>query len=414
MGRNKEKVEGMKRKIAGILLAGLLAFSGTGCAQNGEAAENSSSVSNSQSVSESTSNSQSVSESISNSQSVESTSGVSGESATTPTPTATETKERIQVSIPQKEGMQADYTSVEGIQLAPGSYLAVVAKDMDTDYWKAVKVGAQQAIDELNAALNYTGEDKITMTFEGTADSSDAEEQSNTIDLVISENPGALCLGIIDMQTCKTQLEMAAENGIPVIIVDSGVDSDLINSFCGIDNRAAGAEAARKLCEAIGDAGEIAIVAHESTTQTSIERVEGFSEEIVQNHPNVTIVQTGYSDGEQEISAMVEGMMQQYPQLKGVFCTNQQVSNETLAVLETKETAIKMVGFDYSEEQAEAIASGLQYGTVSQNPYSLGYAMIVAAARAAAGMTNDAFVDAGYQWMDQTNISSEELAIYRY
>lgn len=252
------------------------------------------------------------------------------------------------------------------------------------------------------------------MTFEGTADSSDAEEQSNTIDLVISENPGALCLGIIDMQTCKTQLEMAAENGIPVIIVDSGVDSDLINSFCGIDNRAAGAEAARKLCEAIGDAGEIAIVAHESTTQTSIERVEGFSEEIAQNHPNVTIVQTGYSDGEQEISAMVEGMMQQYPQLKGVFCTNQQVSNETLAVLETKETAIKMVGFDYSEEQAEAIASGLQYGTVSQNPYSLGYAMIVAAARAAAGMTNDAFVDAGYQWMDQTNISSEELAIYRY
>ena len=78
MGRNKEKVEGMKRKIAGILLAGLLTFSGTGCAQNGEAAENSSSVSNSQSVSESTSNSQSVSESISNSQSVESTSGVSG------------------------------------------------------------------------------------------------------------------------------------------------------------------------------------------------------------------------------------------------------------------------------------------------------------------------------------------------
>lgn len=394
----------MKRKIAGILLAGLLAFSGTGCAQNGEAAENSSSVSNSQSVSES----------ISNSQSVESTSGVSGESATTPTPTETETKERIQVSIPQKEGMQADYTSVEGIQLAPGSYLAVVAKDMDTDYWKAVKVGAQQAIDELNAALNYTGEDKITMTFEGTADSSDAEEQSNTIDLVISENPGALCLGIIDMQTCKTQLEMAAENGIPVIIVDSGVDSDLINSFCGIDNRAAGAEAARKLCEAIGDAGEIAIVAHASMTQTSIERVGGFSEEIAQNHPNVMIVQTGYSDGEQEISAMVEGMMQQYPQLKGVFCTNQQVSNETLAVLETKETAIKMVGFDYSEEQAEAIASGLQYGTVSQNPYSLGYAMIVAAARAAAGMTNDAFVDAGYQWMDQTNISSEELAIYRY
>lgn len=403
MGRIKEKVEGMKRKITGILLAGLLAFSGTGCAQNGEAAENSSSVSNSQSVSESASNSQSVGEST-----------LSTSEESTPTPTESEKEERIQVSIPQKEGMQADYTSVEGIQLAPGSYLAVVAKDMDTDYWKAVKVGAQQAIDELNAALNYTGDDKVRMTFEGSADSSDAEEQSNTIDLVISENPGALCLGIIDMQTCKTQLEMAAENGIPVIIVDSGVDSNLINSFCGIDNRSAGAEAARKLCEAIGDAGEIAIVAHESTTQTSIERVEGFSEEIAQNHPNVSIVQTGYSDGEQEISTMVEGMLQQYPQLKGVFCTNQSVSNDTLAVLEAQEISVKMVGFDYSGEQAEAITSGLEYGTVSQNPYSLGYAMIVVAARAAAGMTNDAFIDTGYQWMDQSNIASEELEIYKY
>lgn len=111
---------------------------------------------------------------------------------------------------------------------------------------------------------------------------------------------------------------------------------------------------------------------------------------------------------------MVEGMLQQYPQLKGVFCTNQSVSNDTLAVLEAQETSVKMVGFDYSEEQAEAITSGLEYGTVSQNPYSLGYAMIVAAARAAAGMTNDAFIDTGYQWMDQSNIASEELAIYKY
>ena len=85
-----------------------------------------------------------------------------------------------------------------------------------------------------------------------------------------------------------------------------------------------------------------------------------------------------------------------------------------LGVLEKQENPVKMVGFDYSEAQQEAIESGLEYGTISQNPYSLGYAMIVAAARAAGEMPVDSFIDAGYQWMDQSNIAAEGMELYRY
>lgn len=382
----------MKRKITAVLLAGLLVFSGTGCTQSKEKEESSSTSSSSQSV---------MDESVT-------------EITQTPTPTADEEKERIEVRIPQKEGMQADYVSPEGISLEPGTYVAVVAKDLSSGFWKAVKTGAQQAIDELNAVLNYTGNDKIRMTFEGTSDEDDVETQINTIDTVISENPSVLCLGIIDMDSCRAQLENAQENGIPVIIVDSGVESELVQATCGIDNRAAGAEAARKLCEAIGDSGEVGIIAHQSTTQTSVERVEGFSQEIAQNHPNVSIVQTGYTDGDQEAGAILEDMLAQHPQLKGVFCTNQQTSDDVLGVLENQENPIRMVGFDSSEEQMKAIESGLEYGTISQNPYSLGYAMVIAAARAAAEMPNDPFIDAGYQWIDSSNMNSEELTIYQY
>lgn len=383
----------MKRKITAVLLAGLLIFSATGCTQNG-GTSNQSSSSSQQSVSES----------------------VLPEETQAPTSAESESeeKEKIEVAIPEKEGMQADYVSAEGITLEPGTYLAVVAKDISTDYWKAVKTGAQQAIADLNEALGYTGDDKIRMSFEGTSDEEDVETQINTIDTVISENPAVLCLGIIDMESCAAQLETAQENGIPVIIVDSGVKSDLVQTVCGIDNRAAGAEAARKLCEAVQDSGEIGIIAHQSTTQTSVERVEGFSEEITQNHPNVTIVQTGYSDQGQDTDEVLEEMLQNHPQLKGIFCTNQQVSDEALKVLQKQETPVQMVGFDYSESQAKAITDGVEYGTISQNPYSLGYAMVIAAARAAAGMPTDAFVDAGYQWMDKNNIDSEELDIYRY
>ena len=70
------------------------------------------------------------------------------------------------------------------------------------------------------------------------------------MDAVLSENPQVLCLAAIDMGSCEAQLETAEENGIPVIILDSGVMTDeLVYTVCKTDNREAGAEAARRLSQ---------------------------------------------------------------------------------------------------------------------------------------------------------------------
>ena len=91
-----------------------------------------------------------------------------------------------------------------------------------------------------------------------------------------------------------TQLELAESNGVPVFAVDSSIDNALIVSETKTDNYKAAAEAAAKLCEAIGDSGEVALLVHSSETETGIEREKGFREEIEQNHPNVQIIDTTY------------------------------------------------------------------------------------------------------------------------
>lgn len=143
-------------------------------------------------------------------------------------------------------------------------------------FWKAVKAGAQQALDDLNASLGYTGNDKVYMTFEGPENESDTNSQINIIDSVISENPDALILGIIDQQSGQAQMEEASDSQIPVVIADSGIESDLITSTCATDHAAAAKLAADHLCEAIGNSGEVAIVAHQYNTESSVERVEAF------------------------------------------------------------------------------------------------------------------------------------------
>ena len=65
----------------------------------------------------------------------------------TPAPSATEEpeQEELSISLPEQE-LTADYTTVEGIALPPGSHIAVVVKETGSGFWKAVKAGMELAV----------------------------------------------------------------------------------------------------------------------------------------------------------------------------------------------------------------------------------------------------------------------------
>ena len=254
----------MKRRMIAVLLSGILLCSAAGCGKEA-VTDKSTAASSSQEVTEtpaaeespeaSSSSADSTAESASASTSSES-SGDEGKEAD---------KKRIEITVPHKDGMEALYDTVDGLTVEKGSYIAVVAKDLSAGFWKAVKAGAQQALDDLNASLGYTGNDKVYMTFEGPENESDTNSQINIIDSVISENPDALILGIIDQQSGQAQMEEASDSQIPVIIADSGIESDLITSTCATDHAAAAKLAADHLCEPSATAERLRLL-HISTT----------------------------------------------------------------------------------------------------------------------------------------------------
>ncbi|NCB92207.1 MAG: LacI family transcriptional regulator [Clostridia bacterium] len=332
---------------------------------------------------------------------------------------AADPEEEKEIEIPNEEDLVADYTSVNGLILEKGSHIAIVVKNTETGYWKAVKLGVDQAINDLNTSLGYTGDDKIKCTFEGPKSETDVDNQVNILDAVIAENPAVLCLSAIDMDSCEAQLEAAEENGIPVIILDSGVgNNDMITTTCATDNVAAGREAARKLCEQIGDEGEVAVMAHSELSENSKERVQGFKEEIEKNHPDVKVVKISYEpvkDTDPSIEEQMTEVLELHPELKGYFCSNEIMSVAALDILaDYQDRDIQMVGFDLGDTQADAIRDGSEAGVICQNPYGMGYATVVAGVRAALEMENEEFIDAGYQWIDKENIDLEENAKFLY
>lgn len=370
---------------------------------------------NSTSVSQSVSDSQSSSDSQESDSKSESESEETASSSVDTVSDSTDEVKKQEVTLSNSQELTEDYTTMEGITVEKGTYIAVVAKGIDSAYWNTVKAGATAAIKELNEVLGYTGNDKVRMTFEGPGDNSDVDTQINTIDAVLADNPSVLCISAIDMQSCDAQLETAQENGIPVVVIDSGVQSDMIASACATNNYAAGQLAAQKLCQSIADSGEVAIMAHQQTAQSSIDRVAGFKDEIMKNHPNVSIIQESFENKDSSVEEMVEETLNAHTNLAGYFCTNETVSVKTMEALKAADnTTIQVVGFDAGSDQIKAIEEDREYGIVCQNPYGIGYASMVSAARLAAKMPVDAYISSGFQWIDKTNIESEETQVYLY
>ena len=331
----------------------------------------------------------------------------------------------------------AAYNNVEGLNLEPGTYISIIGKDDSSSYWTNVKKGVMQAADDLNKELGYKGSDKIKVTYNAPAKSEDIDEQVNILDEELSRYPDAVGIASIDSAACSVQFDLATANGIPIISLDSGNEYKGIQCIVKTDNEDAARTGAYKLANEIGDEGQVILVVHDSNSETAKERAKSFEEEIKNNYPSVSIVETIYCDKLDDLKkkiavekdpnisedlqkAAVEKMtddevmqyyLEKYPDLKGVFGTNESSTIFALEALQKTELAgkVALVGFDISEEQIAAMKNGEIAGLVVQNPFGMGYASVVAAARTVLQSGNEAVVDTGYIWVTKDNLEDESI-----
>ena len=325
------------------------------------------------------------------------------------TPEATEVEEEKSPLIPEID----DTLSIE-----EGARIAVVSKSKKGEFWNKVKEGMEAAVKDVNEAYGFKKDKQITMTFEGPDDEEDVESQINTLDAVIAENPSVVCLSAGDMDSCQAQLEAAKENGIPVVAFDSNVsDTKLVRAFRGTDNTQIGKYAAYKLGSAIGKMGNVAVFSAQEKTQSAQERVKGFLDNIA-NYTDIKVVETVYSDQVDDMKEAMKEVLDKYPALDGVFCTNAEVSEMFLEVnKDTGENKVAMVGVDATSKQQEAIQKGEELGVLSQNPYAMGYQTMWAAIQSTAPKKEtkiDKKVLLDPVWIDAENIKSEDITNYLY
>jgi ribose transport system substrate-binding protein len=298
-----------------------------------------------------------------------------------------------------------------GGNASPGTggkpYIPVISKGFQHQFWQAVKSGAEKAAADLNAEI----------TFEGPATESEVDKQIEMLQAALDKKPAAICLAALDSQAAVPLLERAKSENIPVIGFDSGVDSDIPVTTAATDNIAAAAEAAKKMAGLIGDTGEVAIIAHDQTSRTGIDRVKGFTDEMTNNHPNIKIVDTQYGGGDHLKSTdLAKTIIQAHPNLKGFFGANE---GSIIGVLNgVKESGaegkITVIGYDSGKQQTDAIRAGTEAGAITQDPIGIGYKCVESAVKAINGETLPKTIDTGFHYYDKTNIDDPAIKALLY
>lgn len=379
----------------------------------------------------------------------------------------------------------AVYADIDDLDLEPGTYISVIGKTENSSYWRQVAAGVQQAADDINERLGYSGGDAVRVLFNAPADSEDIDEQVNILDEEMARYPDVIAIASIDENASEVQFDLAISNGIPIVAFDSGNSYQGIQCTCMTDNSRAAVTGAQKLCEAIEESGEVALLVPDSVSGNAKDRVDAFRQEISENHPGVSIVETIYMDqidqlkreaaaeqlgvsseelatwtaeaaGEEaaideaeestgtegdaaqggenspesiseeartrleDIDSLAESMsdedaviyyLEKHPDLKGCFATNDEtVLLGAQAVKSMEKTdEITVMGFDAGKDQLDALSDGSIDGLVVQNPFGMGYATVVAAARTVLEIGNEAQVDTGFVWVDAENMKDESL-----
>ena len=286
-------------------------------------------------------------------------------------------------------------------------YIPVISKGFQHQFWQAVKAGSEQAAADFD----------VEITFEGPESEAMVDKQVEMFQTALDKKPVAICLAAVDSKAFQPLLEKAQAAGIPVVGFDSGVDSDIPVTTAATDNIAAAAMAADKMSELIGGAGEVAVIAHDQTSRTGIDRVDGFVGRMDSEYGDITVVDVQYGGGDQLKSTdLAKAIIQAHPNLKGFFGANEgSIIGVLNAVAELgMEGEIVVIGYDSGQQQMDAIRSGAEAGAITQNPIGIGYKCVEAAYKAYKGESLPEMIDTGFYWYDASNIDDDEIQAVLY
>jgi ribose transport system substrate-binding protein len=276
----------------------------------------------------------------------------------------------------------------------------VIVKTKDAEFWKTVRAGAEAAGKEFG----------VNVIFDAPKDEGDIEGQIQLVNSAIERKANTIVLAACDYKKLVPVVNRAAASNIPVITIDSSLDSNKIISIIATNNIEAGKKACDKLIEISGKKCYIAIMNFVKGSASADQREEGLLTAL-KKYPGVSIAAKEYCLSDTKYSRdLTIKTLNQHPEVDTFVALNA-ISTEGVAqaVNNLKLTnKVKIVGFDSTPDEVYYMEKDIISAAVVQKPFNMGYLGVKYSVMHINGQNIPKSIDTGSVLIDKGNMYTPE------
>lgn len=276
--------------------------------------------------------------------------------------------------------------------------VALVVKSTQSEFFRSVFAGAEAAAAEYN----------LELTIAGPETEEDYEAQNQLIAQAVEAGAEAIVFSAIDHEENAAAIDAAAQAGVQIVTIDSGVGSDQVSTYIGTNNYAAGQMAAHAILERVSGPLYVGVVNYDVSTANGQERERGAADAFAASgRAQITaVVNTLTEAGQaQEDTA---ALLTAHPEINVLLALNEPTSVGAARAVEELGLSeeVFFVGFDSNVVTVDGLQDGSVDALVVQNPYAMGYLGVESAYQLLTGQGGSLAetVDTSTQVVDRSNL----------
>lgn len=286
--------------------------------------------------------------------------------------------------------------------------IAVIPKGTTHEFWKSIHAGAVKARRELDLEIIWKGPLK----------EDNREDQIALVETFIARGVSGIVLAPLDDTALRVPVANAVRNGIPVVIIDSGLQSADFVSFVATDNYRGGRMAGAHMAQRLNQSGKVIMLRYQEGSASTAKREQGFLDAIGE-YAGIEIASSNQHGGATTESAYraSENLLAPFKDasgnlaVQGIFCPNESTTFGMLRALQDAGLAgsVIFIGFDSSEKLVEALQNDQIHALVLQNPFKMGYLGVKTMAAHLAHQPVEKRIDTGVALVTKDNMNDPDI-----
>jgi len=244
--------------------------------------------------------------------------------------------------------------------------IVFIPKSTDVTYWLFLRKGATDKAQELGYTVDY----------QGVSTEADVAGQVNLVNNIVTTKPAGILMAATDAKALQPAVENGIKAGVPIIMVDSGIEDKTIPiANITTDNFDGAYQSGLLLAQMIGEKGTVANIGITAGSQTGRERSDGFIE-AMKKFPNIKVLPVQWTNAEAATAMNIAtDLLNANPDLVGFYSTAAPMGVGIAQALKAKglDKKVKLITFDPSPEVLPLFDEGTINAIIAQDPYQMGY-----------------------------------------